>query len=240
MIHLLDILLALLLLVVAPFWGAREYRALVHEIEAGNAAARLRGYRWGVLVYWVECLALLLWWWQAGRSAEAIGLALPSGVRSVVGLGITLLVLGFLLMQWRAVLRLEGVGLNPLRAQLESAIGYMPHTDREYRWWRAVSVTAGVCEEVLYRGFLMWFLGHWMSPWLAAIVAGAAFGVGHLYQGLSGMLKTGVTGVLMGLLCAGTGSLLWPIILHAAVDLQGGAMAHRVLQHANPQPAETA
>ncbi len=230
MIHLLDILLAVLLLVVAPFWSAREYRALVREIAAGNAAARLRAYRWGVLFYWVECLALLLWWWQAGRSAEAIGLTLPPGARSLVGLALTVLGLGFMLKQWRAVLRLEGDALNPLRAQMESAIGYMPHTDREYRWWRAVSVTAGVCEEVLFRGFLMWFLGQWMSPWLAAIVAGAAFGVGHLYQGPSGMLKTGVTGTLMGLLLAGTGSLLWPIILHAAVDLHGGAMGYRVLR----------
>jgi membrane protease YdiL (CAAX protease family) len=132
-------------------------------------------------------------------------------------------------VQWRAVLRLEGEALNPLRAQMESAAGLMPHTATEYRWWRAIAITAGVCEEVVYRGFLMWFLGHWMSPLLAAIVAGTAFGLGHLYQGPLGMVKTGVVGVLAGLLFAGTGSLLWPIILHAAVDLHGGAMARRVL-----------
>jgi len=145
------------------------------------------------------------------------------------GTYVTALALGLVLVQWRAVLRLEGDALAPLRKQMEVAVGLMPHTATEYRWWRAIAITAGVCEEVLYRGFLMWFLGHWMSPWLAAIVGGAAFGVGHLYQGPTGMLKTGVTGTLMGLLYAGTGSLLWPIILHAAVDLQGGAMARRVL-----------
>ena len=229
MIHLLDLLLVVLLLFVFPVWGAREYRVLLRKIEAGNTAIRLRYYRWTVLELWGLCLAVMLWWWQASRSAEALGLALPPGARSLVGLALTVLGLGFLLMQWRAVLRLEGDALAPLRKQMEVAVGLMPHTATEYRWWRAISITAGICEEVLYRGFVMWFLGHWMSPWLAAIAAGAAFGVAHLYQGTSGMLKTGVTGVLMGLLYAGTGSLLWPMILHAAVDLQGGAMARRVL-----------
>jgi membrane protease YdiL (CAAX protease family) len=233
MIHPLDILLVVHLLVVAPLLAARGYRALLRDIEAGKAAARLRAYRSNVLSAWALCLALLVWWWQVGRSAEGIGFVLPLGAKSFVGLAVTLLALGLMLVQWRQVLRLEGDALNPLRAQMEAVAGLMPHTAVEYRWWRAISITAGVCEEVLYRGFLMWFLGHWMSPWVAAFVAGAAFGVGHVYQGPSGMLKTGVIGVLAGLLYAGTGSLLWPIILHTAVDLQGGAVARRVLASAN-------
>lgn len=43
------------------------------------------------------------------------------------------------------------------------------------------------------------------------------------------MIKTGATGLVMGVLYVGTGSLLFPMILHAAVDLQGGAMARHVL-----------
>jgi len=42
-------------------------------------------------------------------------------------------------------------------------------------------------------------------------------------------VKTGVTGLIMGALFVATGSLLWPMILHAAVDLQGGAAAKLLL-----------
>ncbi len=60
-------------------------------------------------------------------------------------------------------------------------------------------------------------------------VGALMFGVLHLYQGPAGMIRTGVTGLVMGILYVGTGWHLWPIILHAAVVLQGGAMARHVL-----------
>ena len=59
MIRLLDHGLILLLLVVAPAWGAWEYRVLVREIRGGNAAARLRTYRSTLLLQWVFSAALL-------------------------------------------------------------------------------------------------------------------------------------------------------------------------------------
>ncbi len=34
----------------------------------------------------------------------------------------------------------------------------LPHSRDELRWFTALSVTAGVCEELLYRGFLFWVL----------------------------------------------------------------------------------
>lgn len=229
MIRLLDHLLIFLLLVVAPAWGAWAYRGLVREIRSGNAAARLREYWSTLLMQWVFFAAVLGWWWHTGRTASSLGLTLPAGVGTLVGIGITTLLLGFLAMQWRAISRLEGAGLDRLRRQVVSVAELMPHTEREYRWFKALSVTAGICEEVVFRGFMIWYLGHWMPIWLAAIVAAIAFGLAHWYQGVAGVLKTGITGLVMGLLYAGTGSLLWPAILHAAIDLQGGAAARKVL-----------
>jgi membrane protease YdiL (CAAX protease family) len=224
-----DHLLVILLLFVTPAWGAREYRKLVAEVRAGNTAARLREYRGTVLMEWGLALILLAWWWLAGRNLALLGFDLPPGVRAIAGLVLTAAGLAFLLMQWRAITRLEGQGLEGLRAQVASFAELMPHSNLEYRWFKALSVTAGICEELVFRGFIIWYLGHWMSPWVAAIVSAVAFGLAHFYQGWTGVVKTGVTGLVMGLLFVGTGSLLWPMILHAAVDLQGGAAGRRVL-----------
>ena len=51
----------------------------------------------------------------------------------------------------------------------------------------------------------------------------------HIYQGISGAIRAGVIGLFASLLYVGTGSLLWPTILHIAIDLQGGAVARRAL-----------
>jgi membrane protease YdiL (CAAX protease family) len=228
MTGVIDHLLVVVLMVGAPAWGAVAYRAFVREVREGKEGARLREYRATIILEWTFCLGLLIWWWWLGRDMSLLGLALPTGARSFAGLGLTLLVLAFLAYQWRAVTKLEGQALDPLRAQMAPVLEMLPHTDTEYRWFRGLAVTAGVCEEVLYRGFLIWYLAHWMPLWVAAIVGGAAFGLAHFYQGGAGVVKTGVTGVIAGLLFALTGSLLWPVILHAAVDLQGGAIARNV------------
>lgn len=231
MTTLIDHLLVVLLLGVAPVWGAFAYRALVREIRAGNQAARQREYRYTIALEWGLCLILLAGWWWAGRPMAELGLALPAGARTLAGLALTLLVLALMVAQWRAVTRLEGDGLNQLREQMAPVADMVPHTGIEHRWFRGLAVTAGICEEVVYRGFLMWYLAHWMPVWAAALLGGAAFGLAHYYQGGAGVVKTGVVGVMAGLLFALTGSLLWPVLLHAAIDLQGGAIARHVLRN---------
>jgi membrane protease YdiL (CAAX protease family) len=132
-------------------------------------------------------------------------------------------------MQWRAISRLEGSGLDRLRRQVVSVAELMPHTEQEYRWFKILSVTAGICEELVFRGFMIWYLAHWMPMWLAALVGGVVFGLAHWYQGTAGVIKTGITGIIMGALYVATGSLLWPAIVHAAIDIQGGAAGRKVL-----------
>ena len=229
MTRLVDHLLVLLLVLVVPVATARGYRAFVRDVQGGDATARLREYRHTLVLEWSLCLIVMVWWWLAARSPAALGLVLPDGARTLAGLGITVLVLALMVRQWRTIGRLEGAALDPLRAQMASVIDLIPHTETEFRWVQRVAVTAGICEEVLYRGFLIWYLQHFVPGWAAAIAGGAVFGLGHWYQGAAGVVKTGITGVLAGLLFTGTGSLLWPIILHTAVDLQGGAIGRRLV-----------
>jgi membrane protease YdiL (CAAX protease family) len=235
-IRLLDHLLALTLVVVLPIYAARSYRSFVAEVRAGAAQRRLREYRITMVIEWSLLGLTLLLWWRAGRPVEALGLALPAGVRIGVGLAATALVLAFLGYQWLAVRRLGPEGLAQLRAQFAPVSELVPRTGGEYRGFQLLSITAGVCEEVLYRGFLIWYLAAAVGLWPAVVLAAVAFGVGHLYQGIGGGIKVGVVGLLTGALYVGTGSLLWPMIAHAAVDLQAGAMAWWVLGQEGGSP----
>ena len=103
----------------------------------------------------------------------------------------------------------------------------LPSSIRERRWWWLVCITAGICEEVVYRGFLLHYLH--MMPWhlsltWALVVSSVIFGIGHLYQGVAGAIQTAVIGFLFGALFVMTGSLLLPIVLHAVMDLRVLAM----------------
>jgi uncharacterized protein len=83
-----------------------------------------------------------------------------------------------------------------------------------------VCLTAGICEELLYRGWLMNILmAATGSAWIAVGTGAIVFGVGHAYQGIKGVLRAIFVAVQLGVLYAMVGSLIPGQVLHAGVDL---------------------
>jgi len=108
-------------------------------------------------------------------------------------------------------------------AALESFSYFLPATWTERRWWVVASISAGVCEETLFRGFMLHYLH--VSPWtlnltLALLISSVTFGFNHLYQGAGGMAGTAIVGFIFGLLFLLTGNVLFPIIFHVLMDLR--------------------
>ena len=113
-----------------------------------------------------------------------------------------------------------------IRAALERlSAGFehlLPRTRRERWLWVAVAVTAGVTEELLYRGFV---LDHLTTHFgfeldVAVVLSAVVFGVAHLYQGWKGVLLTGLVGWVMASLTVRFDSLLPAMVVHTVVDLR--------------------
>jgi membrane protease YdiL (CAAX protease family) len=217
-----DHVLVAVLVVLVPLWGSREYRRFVAAVEAGVTDARLREYRATIALEWGLVLVVLGVWGLHGRGLTALP---PDLSRALLGLALTLAALAVLGLQWRAVRRLTPEGRDDLRRQVQPVQHLVPRTADESTWFRRLALTAGICEEVLYRGYLLWYLTPLLGAWPAVFVGALVFGLGHAYQGAAGVFKTSVVGALAGALYVGSGTLLWPIVLHAAIDLQAGAVA---------------
>ncbi len=102
----------------------------------------------------------------------------------------------------------------------------MPRTAPEQRAFLLLSGVAAVCEEFLFRGFLLAVLAGWTgSPWFAAVVVSLSFGLAHGYQKLAGVIRAGTLGMLLAVPTVLTGSLFPAIVGHfwinAAVGLGG-------------------
>jgi membrane protease YdiL (CAAX protease family) len=91
-----------------------------------------------------------------------------------------------------------------------------------------VAITAGVWEELLYRGFLIWFLAPTTGLAGAVLISSAIFGLGHAYQGWRGVLTTALVGLIFAVLYVASGSLWWLMLAHAIVDIYGGIAAFRI------------
>jgi membrane protease YdiL (CAAX protease family) len=104
-----------------------------------------------------------------------------------------------------------------------ATLAVLPRTAGERRLFTVVGVTAGVCEEWLYRGFFLAVVaaaGGGLPTWVLVLAAAVAFGLAHAYQGRAGIVGTGLLGGGMAAMYLQTGSLLLPVVLHALIDLR--------------------
>lgn len=202
-----------------PFgrWAAERLR----RTRATDAAALRDFYRLTVGCLWASAAVVLLvvavepgltlteigWQWPQLPAGIALGVVTGAFIGLAIGVGVGIV--------------LARRGRTPAPAP-ETVAFLLPVTANERRWAAGVAVTAGVAEELVFRGlFLALAIGlGGLSPLLAAVCVSVVFGVAHLYQGAQGVLVTGLLGGLLAAIVLNTESLLPAIALHVLVDLR--------------------
>jgi uncharacterized protein len=234
-----DHLVTIALVALVPIWSIWSWKRLERGLAAGREDARLAAYSETMLLEWGLVIVVLISFLAAGRSPEDLGLLAPLTGSFAITTGIVVIVSILLLAQTRAIRRREGEDGGALRRQMASVEKMMPHTAGERSVFLALSLTAGFCEELLYRGFLIGYFASMTGPVAAVAIAAVVFGVTHAYQGGLGIVKTGLVGAAMGGIYVVSGSI-WPaIILHAVLDVQGGLVGYEVFGRPVAAPEKT-
>jgi membrane protease YdiL (CAAX protease family) len=232
----LEIAFLLVLAVVFPLLASRGFPAVMRAIALGQPGARRAAYRETMGWQWVLAAAGVAVWAAGDRTWADLGIRPPSGWGFWAAAAVAALVAAALTAQLRAV------SARPeRRAEVRTQLGghnvLLPRTPDERAGFTAVSVTAGVCEELLYRG---WMIG-WLAPWLgvpaAAVTSLAVFGAAHSYAGRANALKATGLGALFTVLYLASGSLWVPIALHALIDINMGHLSTAAFRGSPLSPA---
>ncbi len=214
------------------FWRGFERRVGVDPVRA----RRTLWIQW-ISMLWA-CSALVLWLWVAqGLPFAALSLQMATGWRLWVPLA---LVAALSATQFSAGLKIARL---PDRAKLRERIGstgnVLPHDVSELPLFMLLALSAGFCEELLCRGFVIWVFQPLVGWWIGAAVSLALFTLGHIYQGKDGMIRCAALGGAMTLLVALTHSL-WPsIALHAAIDVMSGWIGWQIFRDRATSPQAT-
>ena len=209
-----------LILLSIPVLDAR------HEERKQDAGAKLSLYRDTMVLLWTMAIIALTGWLLSGRALADIGWApVVEGWRGWLAWGLTGLILIY--CAWQIVETVRSASARrSVRRQIEAiqTEDMRPRTKAEAWRFQAVSVTAGVTEEIIFRGVLIAAFALIMPLWMAAVLSLIAFTLPHAYQGPAGLMRVAPTGaVLTGVVLLG-GSL-WPAILaHAVIDMTAGAV----------------
>jgi CAAX protease family protein len=220
-------LILIVLGVVIPWRGRVRLRRLLAQPTMGTKE-KLALYGSTTAFQWI-LLGIVAWRALArGVTPAELGLARHFSFRlALVSLAGAVLLGVFQWFNVRRVGRMSGAIPDLMR---KLATRLLPSKAVEFAPYCALALTAGVCEEFLYRGFAMAALARvGLATWLVVVVTSVLFGLAHAYQGRSGIVGT----MLMGFLLAGCrllyGSLAPVMVWHAAVDIVAGIAGPKYL-----------
>jgi membrane protease YdiL (CAAX protease family) len=206
------------LVVAWTVWGVYDYRQLKQSLRRGDRSALIREYRITVAG---EVAGGALAFAAVGSSilnAGGLGLVVNGSARPLIIGGLGGLALGLIAQSLAA-----RAGKGPKLVGDIAAL--IPRSAREKAWYAAVSVSAGIGEELIFRGFFMRLLADFGLRGLTLVAVSAViFGFAHVYQGVGGVLVTTLMGALLGVVYLATGSLLVAMAVHALMDLRLLAM----------------
>lgn len=233
-----DHLLFVVLAVFGPVWGSTVgYRRLTRA--ASHDLARVRGsvYRVAIAMQWTLTAAAFALWVATGRSWSLLGVVpFPTW-----GLGGTVLgaaiVIVFVVRQRREALG-DDEALAEVRERMRHIEPMLPRTPAEMRTFVMLAITAGICEELLYRGFMIFYVSRMTNLFVAAAVVSVIFGIGHVYQGRRGVLLTASAGAFLAAVYLISGSLFVAMLLHALMDVHSGHLGYVALRRADQLEAE--
>jgi len=105
-----------------------------------------------------------------------------------------------------------------------------PRSASELVFYVVLALTAGLCEEFIFRGFLLAALFRaGLSTMPVVLLSSLMFGAAHLYQGTGGSVGTGILGALFATVRIAYHSLLPVVAWHAALDIVAGIAGARFL-----------
>ncbi|CAN5633109.1 hypothetical protein BH23GEM9_BH23GEM9_05810 [soil metagenome] len=190
------------------------------QLRELDSVPRSAAYISSVVSLWILAGLTLLMSHLSGFPSSALGLApmpppqLVLWTVALTGAGIGVL-FGF---------RLAGFREAPLLKQL------LPSTANERALFVGVSVTAGICEEIVFRGFLIHalLLATGSLP-LTVLLSSGVFGIVHAYQQPIGALRAALLGALLALPLLLHGSIYPAILAHILIDVLSGLWLARYL-----------
>jgi len=215
--------------VIVPWRGSIRLKLLLSKphLEPGQ---RISLYLSTIGFQWIAAAVAAWRSWAHAYSAAELGLGSGSGTSIILSATIAgSAILGVL--HWLNFRRMSGQldRVPRIRAMAERIL---PQSGRELIPFLGLALTAGICEEFLYRGFAMAAFARAGFPiWASVVVSSILFGAAHLYQGRGGAIGTGLLGLLFGTFRSILGSLIPVAAWHAAVDVVAGIAGPRYLIH---------
>lgn len=228
-ITLWDHLFFILIAIVIPVLSLLRGQVNMEEVKL-TVSDKKKFYLANAGVLWIGAIMVFLLWLLALRPLEEMGFKSP--IMDLLVVGLTALFVVAYIIETYTELNREGN-----EDELLKSAAFLPQNGQELSYFMILAISAGICEEVVYRGFLVNYLMEVIDDRIlafnvAVILPAVIFGIVHMYQGVKSVLKIAIMSLLFSTIFIFSESLLIVVLLHAGVDIAGGIIGMNISRRA--------
>jgi membrane protease YdiL (CAAX protease family) len=223
----LEHIAAFILMVVIPIQSFLRGRIFEME-EPLSTNEKFNIYKANTLSQWFITALLAGIWFLSGKGWEDLGFSWPQidDAQAVWLLSGSFLIAYSLDAWWQ--LRNKKARIKQVK-EWGKYTPFLPTTWKQMAGFLSVVITAAICEEILFRGFLIHYLLQFLnnsfsSILIAIFIPSIIFASAHIYQGWQAVIKIAILATIFSTVLILTGSLLIPIMLHFLVNLFSGLL----------------
>ena len=214
-------ILAALIGIIYPTYFLLTYKKTNNSIKRDDKF-RLIDYKQTVLIFWGLTVLILLNFFL--NQLPPLNLY-PNF--NITGIVLSILVLAFSVLQYKSS-NITYDNLTIVMGKMKDIYHYLPKTKKEFGWFIILSISAGICEEIIFRIFLFEFLKENTNLFIAVVLVNIIFAITHIGMGKQNLISSFILGLLFSVIYYFTENIWIAVFLHIAIDINAGVLGYRM------------
>ncbi len=212
--------LVLIIVLIYPAYFLFTYKKTNHQIK-NDENYRLVDYKQTIFIFWMLTLLVI--------GNTFIDKSIPLNFYptfNTIGIILATLILIFIGLQivTSKVSTIEKA--ESVIEKMKDNYHYLPKSKREFIWFNLLSLSAGICEEIIFRLFMFSYLLENTNTAIAFILTNILFALTHIGSGKQNILSSFILGLLFTAIYYFTRNIWLSMILHSAIDISAGFLAY--------------
>jgi hypothetical protein len=203
-----------------PLYIVLTYRKVNDSIKS-NGKFRIIDYKETIVIFWILTVLIIV---NAILYNELrLNFHPTLNTIGIIAAVLISLFIGILIAQPK--IRTEDA--PAIKDKMNEVYHYLPKTKQELNWFYFLSLSAGICEEIIFRLFMFSYLLENTNLIIAFVLTNVVFALTHIGTGKRNILSAFSLGLLFTTIYYFTDNIWFAIILHSAIDIYGGILGYK-------------